>query len=239
MSSIQQSVTRLIESARHLRDAADQLGNADLKAQIVEEISSLKDLREVLAGEGDSTVDLPAGIAAAAQSSQTALDKPKPLGDNSMSVYTPSKNSGTYALTEEKVEFEEAVHETAKKKPPAEDPERKAKRAAEAEKVIAELEPILQDALRSMNDCLTPEQKKIKVRETKAGEAAGKSAAEIRNAVFSAMKLSDEQKIRISDARKQIAQIRTSIAEELTYLKEDQQRAQVEGQSHGKSFRSP
>lgn len=237
MSSIHQSVTRLIESARHLRDAADQLGNAELKAQIVDEISSLQDLREVLAGTGDSTVDIPAGIAAAAQSSQTAQtepNKPKPLGDNSMSVYTPSKNTGTYALTEEKVEVKEVIHETAKTKPPAEDPEKKAKRAAEAEKVIAELEMILQDALRSMNDCLSPEQKKIKVRESKAGEAAGNSAAEIRNAVFSAMKLSDEQKIRISDARKQIAQIRESIAEEVSYLMDDRQRAQVEGQSHGK-----
>jgi len=232
MSSVHKSITRLIESARRLRDAADQLGNADLKSQIVDEISALQDLREDLAGSGDTTVDLPAGIAAAAQSSQAAPNKPKALGDNPMNVYTPSNQMGrTYALTEEEEPVEEVVDEAAKKKRQADDAEKKAKRAAEAEKVIAELEVILQDAIRSMNDCLSQEQKKIKVRETRAGEAAGKSAAEIRNTVLSAMKLSDDQKIKISDARKQVAQIRASIAAEVTYLMDDQQRAQVEGQS--------
>jgi hypothetical protein len=234
MSSVHKSITRLIESARRLRDAADQLGNAELKSQIVDEISTLQDLREDLVGAGDTTVDLPAGIAAAAQPLQAAPDKPKALGDNTMNVYTPSDQMGrTYALTEEQEPVKEVIDEAAKKKTQADNAEKKAKRAAEAEKVIAELEVILQDAVRSMNDCLSPEQKKIKVRETRAGEAAGKSAAEIRNTVFSAMKLSDDQKIRISDARKQIAQIRTSIAGEVTYLMDDQQRAQVEGQSHG------
>ena len=82
-----------------------------------------------------------------------------------------------------------------------------------------------------MNSTLTPEQKKIKVRETKAGEAAGKSAAEIRNAVYAAMKLTDEQKIRISDSRKQIQQIRASIAEELTWLMDDEQRSKIKSKS--------
>lgn len=234
MSSVQQSVTRLIESARRLRDVAGQLDNAELKAQIVDEISTLQDLREDLVSAGDTTVDLPAAMVAQ-PSDVTDEKKSTPLGDNSMSVYTPSKNTGTYSLTEE----EEPVEVVADKSktastPPVDDPEKKARRAAEAEKVIAELETILQDAIRSMNDTLTPEQKKIKVRATKAGEAAGKTAGEIRNSVFAAMKLSDEQKIRISDARKQITQLRASIAEEVTFLMDDQQRAQVKGESHSR-----
>ena len=218
MPSIQQSVTRLIETARQLRRIADELSNVELKAKIVDEISNLQDIRDALADSGDATVDLPA-----AASQETAEPEPDStpekltaLGDNSMSVYTPAKNAGTYALTEEEEEpevVEEPVDEIEKESTPTDDPEHAAKRAAQAEKVIAELEVILQDAIHAMNSTLTPEQKKIKVRETKAGEAAGKSAAEIRNAVYAAMKLTDEQKIRISDSRKQIQQLRASIAE--------------------------
>lgn len=231
MSSVQQSVTRLIESARQLRKLADELGNIELKAQIVDEISNLQDIREALADSGDTTVDLPAAAAEKAAEPKAPPEKPKVLGDNSMSVYTPAANAGTYALNEEEVEpeIQDPVDEIEEEPPPTDDPEKAAKRAAQAEKVIAELEVILQDAIHTMNSTLTPEQKKIKVRETKAGEAAGKSAAEIRNSVFAAMKLTDEQKIRISDSRKQIQQLRASIAEELTWLMDDEQRAQVKG----------
>lgn len=240
MSSIQQSVTRLIETARQLRRIADELSNVELKAQIVDEISNLQDIRDTLADSGDTTVDLPAATAQQADDQKSAEpepapEKPKALGDNSMSVYTPAENAGTYALTEEKEEpevvEEPPVDEIEEKPISADNPEQAAKRAAQAEKVIAELEVILQDAIHTMNSTLTPEQKKIKVRETKAGEAAGKSAAEIRNAVFAAMKLTDEQKIRISDSRKQIQQIRASIAEELTWLMDDDQREQIKSKS--------
>ena len=240
MSSIQQSVTRLIETARQLRKIADELSHVELKAQIVDEISNLQDIRDALADSGDTTVDLPAAAAQkaaeqiATETESTPPEKPKALGDNSMSVYTPAENAGTYALTEEEEEpevIEEPVDETEEEPPSVDDPEHAAKRAAQAEKVIAELEVILQDAIHAMNSTLTPEQKKIKVRETKAGEAAGKSAAEIRNAVYAAMKLTDEQKIRISDSRKQIQQIRASIAEELTWLMDDDQRKQIKSKS--------
>jgi len=237
MSSIQQSVTRLIETARQLRRIADELSNVELKAKIVDEISNLQDIRDALADSGDTTVDLPAAAEqeTAEPETDSSPEKSTALGDNSMSVYTPAENAGTYALTEEEEEsedVEEPVDEIEEESPATtDDPEHATKRAAQAEKVIAELEVILQDAIQAMNSTLTPEQKKIKVRETKAGEAAGKSAAEIRNAVYAAMKLTDEQKIRISDSRKQIQQIRASIAEELTWLMDDEQRNKIKSKS--------
>lgn len=233
MSSVHQSVTRLIETARRLRDAADELKNIELKVQIVDEISTLQDIRDALADSGDSKVNLPAATAPDPPETPARPEKVKPLGDSSMAVYTPSQNSGTYALSdEERQTHNDEKVTTAEGQPSAPaDPEKAAKRAAQAEQAIAELELILQDAIHLMNDTLTPEQRKIKIRETKAGEAAGKSAAEIRNAVFAAMKLTDEQKIHISDARKQIQQIRASIAEELTWLMDDEQRARVKDKS--------
>jgi hypothetical protein len=241
MSTIQQCVTRLIETARRLRKIADELNNVELKTQIIDEISSLQDIRDALADSADSNVDLSANmVQKAAEPDFATPDKAKALGENAMNVYTPAENAGTYALTEEEPEVveetvdeteEETVDETEEESPAANDPEHAAKRAVQAEKAIAELEVILQDAIHTMNSILTPEQKTIKVRETKSGEAAGKSAAEIRNAVYAAMKLTDEQKVHISDSRKQIQQIRASIAEELTWLMDDEQRDKIKSKS--------
>ena len=235
MSTIQQCVTRLIETARRLRKIADELNNVELKTQIIDEISSLQDIRDALADSADSNVDLSANmVQKAAEPDFATPDKAKALGENAMNVYTPAENAGTYALTEEEEEPEvvdDTVDETEEESPAANDPEHAAKRAVKAEKAIAELEVILQDAIHTMNSILTPEQKTIKVRETKSGEAAGKSAAEIRNAVYAAMKLTDEQKVHISDSRKQIQQIRASIAEELTWLMDDEQRDKIKSKS--------
>ena len=235
MSTIQQCVTRLIETARRLRKIADELNNVELKTQIIDEISSLQDIRDALADSADSNVDVSANmVQKAAEPDFATPDKAKAIGENAMSVYTPAENAGTYALTEEEEEpevVEETVDETEEESPAANDPEHAAKRTVQAEKAIAELEVILQDAIHTMNSILTPEQKTIKVRETKSGEAAGKSAAEIRNAVYAAMKLTDEQKVHISDSRKQIQQIRASIAEELTWLMDDEQRDKIKSKS--------
>ena len=48
---------------------------------------------------------------------------------------------------------------------------------------------------------------------------------------YAAMKLTDEQKVHISDSRKQIQQIRASIAEELTWLMDDEQRDKIKSKS--------
>ena len=235
MSTIQQCVTRLIETARRLRKIADELNNVELKTQIIDEISSLQDIRDAVADSADSNVDLSANmVQKAAEPDFATPAKAKALGDNAMNIYTPAENAGTYALNEEQEEpevVEETVDKTEEESPAANDPEHAAKRAAQAEKAIAELEVILQDAIQTMNSILTPEQKAIKVRETKSGEAAGKSAAEIRNAVYAGMKLTDGQKVHISDSRKQIQQIRASIAEELTWLMDDEQRDKIKSKS--------
>ena len=70
MSSISESIGRLIATARKLRQAADELGNVDLKSQIIDEISTLQEIREELSEEGGSHVlsstDLAAVVKAAA-----------------------------------------------------------------------------------------------------------------------------------------------------------------------------
>ncbi|MFP6765440.1 MAG: hypothetical protein VB858_17565 [Planctomycetaceae bacterium] len=240
MSSIHESLSRLVDVARRLRDAADVVGNLDLKSQIVDEISVLQDIHDVLAASSDTSIDLP--VTPATQTSETTPSTTaKPLGKEAMSVYRPRKYIGTYALSGDDDETEttpgdqsEVPDQAPAKEATGDTGAEASDRAAQAEQTIAELEQVLQSAIRSMNSVLTTEQKRIKVRETKAAEGSGLSAAELRNRIYAAMNLTDEQKIQIADGRKQISDIRASISEELTYLMDDEQREKIQGTPEGK-----
>jgi len=240
MSSIQESLSRLVETARQLRDIAGELGNLDLKSQIVDEISNLQDIHETLARSGDTSVDLPVTTDPPPPVTNHGT-LPKPLGDDSMSVYTPAENAGTYALSGDTEASADAEPETITASDHTGPPESAtdtaadtSQRATQAEETIAQLEQILQSTIRSMNSVLTVEQKRIKVRETRAAEGTGLTAGELRNRIYAAMMLSDEQKAQIASARKQISELRASIAEELTHLMDDEQRAKVKGMPESK-----
>ena len=49
MSSIHESLSRLVDTARQLRDMAGELGNLELKSTIVDEISTLQEIHDALA----------------------------------------------------------------------------------------------------------------------------------------------------------------------------------------------
>jgi len=237
MSSIHESLSRLVDAARKLRDLAGELNHLELKSQIVDEISTLQEIHDALARSSDTSVDLPAAPGNPPPATNTEPSR-KPLGDDSMSVYTPAEYTGTYALSEDAEETPaEAADQVVdgQQTDKAVDSEAKAlQRAAQAEKTISELELILQSAIRSMNSVLTVDQKRIKVRETKAAEGTGLSAGELRNRIYAAMMLSDDQRNQIAEARKQISEIRASIAQELTHLMDDEQRAKVTGTPESK-----
>ncbi len=259
MSGIGESISRLIEIARRLRDAAGELQNVDLKSQIVDEISALQEIRDQLIGSSDSTVEIPVAAAlqaaaAARDRNPTGSDRPDkiPLSESSMAVLKPSENGETYSLspqeeeepllveekpvlvevTEDTVVQAASSSDTAELPIPQDSPDddklSPEERSARAEMRIAELEPLQRVALKKMNDVLSPEQKKIKMKAEKAGKEQNKEGAELKQFVYSAMKLTPEQKTQISTARKELHTIRAAIAKEVEHLMDDDQKKKVQ-----------
>ena len=110
MSSISVSIGRLVATARKLRQAADELGNVDLKSQIIDEISTLQEIREELSLEGGShdlsRTELAAVVKAAASAK---VEEPAPekapaesgklmLKEAKFAVIAPSDDGETYGI---------------------------------------------------------------------------------------------------------------------------------------------
>lgn len=84
---------------------------------------------------------------------------------------------------------------------------------------IADLEQLEQAATRRMNDVPTAEQKQIKAKAQHAGREAGKAGKELQQYIYSAMKLSSEQRSKIQAARKDVQSLREAIEKERVSLK--------------------
>ncbi|MBI1314359.1 hypothetical protein GC176_23940 [bacterium] len=243
MQQLHAGIDRVIKIARTLRDVAGELGKVDLKSQIIDEISILQDLREEFGAATGLVVGN--GVASASSDSDTEVISTAAfkLGDNSMAVIQPSGDTETYHIAHA-LEAEEPTPATATVPPSnasrteaanagsnVSDDER-AKRAAQAESRIAELEPLHAAAAKRVNDVLTPEQNQIRVKATKAARAAGRTGQDARNYIYAAMKLSDEQKVQLADARKELTAIRAAISKEIEFLLDDEQRQRVASEIH-------
>ena len=81
-----------------------------------------------------------------------------------------------------------------------------------------EYAPKLKEAVAKLEGVLTAEQKKAREEATKAAKAAGKSGREVRAAAMEAVKLTDEQKTKMADARKAMGDLNKEIGEKVTKL---------------------
>lgn len=250
MSSVSESIGRIISSARSLRQIADELGNVELKSQIIDEISTLQEIRDELA-EKDGSHDVAAATASVEPAASAEPDEGSgqlKLNDAKFAYIAPSDDGETYDIgalgpgdeeaagdseSDEDSSFDEGSSADVESEADSEvgeaEPEEKPKKSrpkltpeqrAMAEMRIADLEPLSLDAQRRLDAVLTPEQKQIKVQATKAGREAGKSGRELQLYVHKAMKTTPEQRHQLSAARKDLGRLREAIDKELAVLDE-------------------
>jgi hypothetical protein len=227
MSDVAGSISRLVEVARRLRAAADELGQLDIKSQIVDEISTLQEIRDAVQGAAG---DLGAGgdkgdHDAEPDQAETPTGSPVEIqADAGIGVVEPTGKEETYSLTPEEeggaaeaVAPEDGDAEEESSQPKKTGPGLDERRAV-AEMRIADLEQLEQAATKRMNDVPTVEQRQIKAKAQKAGRDAGKSGKELQQYAMGAMRLSSTQRSEIQVARKDVLSLREAIEKERASL---------------------
>lgn len=226
MSDVARSISRLVEIARRLRTAADELGRVEIKSQIVDEISILQEMRDEVRDDGDH-VDhevVKAEPVEVAEDSQVELHEDAGLG-----IVEPTGKEETYSLTPEEeqevsgLEAEGGASDSAAETDAPATPKAGPKfdeRRAVIEMRIADLEQLEQAATRRMNDVPTVEQRQTKAKAQKAGREAGKSGKELQQYAYGAMHLTPEQRLEIQAARKDVLSLREAIEKERASLEE-------------------
>jgi hypothetical protein len=221
MSHVAESISRLVELARRLRTAAGELGQLDLKSQIVDEITTLQEIRDELLG--DRSGDEYDRVAPTSREADPASSSERmvSLSDAGIGIFQPTGNDETYSLTPEGEAPPETSSNDAVASPLA--PPKTAPSAGDLramiEMRIADLDQLEQAATRRMNDVPTAEQKQIKAKAQHAGREAGKAGKELQQYIYSAMKLSSEQRSKIQAARKDVQSLREAIEKERVSLK--------------------
>ncbi len=89
-----------------------------------------------------------------------------------------------------------------------------AEQKAKLTEICKDLGPKLKAVIEKM-DVLTPEQKKARAEAMKAAKAAGKTGKEAAEAAAAAVKLTDEQKARQAEARKEMAPLEKELREKV------------------------
>jgi hypothetical protein len=226
MSDVAGSITRLIEISRRLRTAAGELGQLDVKSQIVDEISALQEIRDTVQGTGDNKT----GDDAEPDEAETSVAAPEEiLVDAGIGIVKPTGKEETYSLTPEE---DDGVAEAAT--PAGDDVEDESSQpektgpsvnerdalTAMTEMRLADLEQLEQAATKRMNDVPTAEQRQIKAKAQKAGREAGKSGKELQHYTYGAMQLSSAQRSEIQAARKDVLALRDAISKERKVLEQ-------------------
>lgn len=236
MASLNESIGRIIEVARRLRDRADDLKDVELKSQIVDEIAVLLEIRESLATDDTQTIATAPPASGGMQrivphgkhETGHASARPTKLSaESAMRIIEPTGDSGTYSLhvDDDPPPVEKPAVATQAASTPRE-PTRE-ELAARAEMRIAELEPLQQATIKRQNEILTAEQTRIRVQATKQAKEQGKTGKEAAQFVIDALKLSPEQKTQWIAARKDLQAIREEIAKQVQFLMTDEQQAAV------------
>ena len=218
MPELVERINRLVEIARRLRTAADELGQIDLKSQIVDEISTLQEIRDELHGDG-SVAEMNSPEAVPEKTDSPApVKNAESLVDASMGIVEPTGKEETYSITPEEEggtppptvapDTDELSVDKPKAGPSVDE------RRAIIEMRIADLEQLEQAATRRMNDVPTAEQRQIKAKAQKAGREAGKSGKELQQYALGAMRLSPEQRSELQAARKDVLSLREAIEKE-------------------------
>lgn len=226
--SLSEHISDVIKSARELKKIADEMGNIELKSRLLEEIDRLQELREALAESGE--------LAAFADPQENPPPLPAPVSepatdDSAFHVIKPDDKGETYEIHIDGGAADEAVATEAKPDElppdkPSTDSQEERFRLGEA--VLRKLEPQHQRILKQMNDILTDEQKFRKQSLTREGQAAGKSANEIQQAVLTSLELTEKQQQLLAVARKELHDIRAEIARQVDGLLTAEQRRRLQ-----------
>jgi Spy/CpxP family protein refolding chaperone len=249
--SLLDSVSGLMKSAKSLRAIAENLGDVELKSQIVDEMLQLQEIREQLTATAPTNGDV---AAISAPPDREQKDKALSFDDKEkFAQFEPSADGETYGLHADAERMgskpgaavdapESAVISSAKtdadipvdaaNSSPSPTESQYTNLSEEdrfrlAEKNIRELEPLNLAALNKMNEILTDEQKKKKAAATKAGIRANKKGRELQQAVMAAIGLDDDQKERMAAARAELQRIRTAISKQVEGLLTPEQTAQL------------
>ncbi len=228
-------VQSLIDSAKRLRSIADELGNVEIKARILDDLVALQEYREQMMSSSD------VGAPPAAQHSPPPLRDPNPSSESRKLL--PQGNASQYARLDAATDIETytlafATEEPAPPPVPAPSaetpkdaagtkttpaaavatPPTDAEKFALAEQKIAELEPLHQAILKKMNDVLTPEQQTAKLAATKKGRTAKLTGKALQDAVVAALQLTDAQQQRLAQAKHELHQVRLAISKQVEGL---------------------
>lgn len=220
MPELVERISRLVEIARRLRAAADELGQVDLKSQIVDEISTLQEIRDELHGDGSVAEVKPPEVASQETDSPSPAKDLESLVDASMGIVNPTGKEETYSFTaeaEEEVDAPPPPATAVTDEPSVEKPKTGPsvdERRAVIEMRVADLEQLEQAATRRMNDVPTAEQKQIKAKAMHAGREAGRTGKELQQYAMGAMRLSPEQRSELQAARKDVLSLREAIEKE-------------------------
>lgn len=225
MSDVARSIVRLIETARCLRAAADELGELELKSRIVDEITTLQEIRDDLSESGSEDGIDDAGRGAREVKSNTDTESGVSLSDTALGILQPTGAAETYSLTpesdvasamDEAVATQDAGEEAPETGDQRNEPRKSDvdERRAVMEMRIADLVQLEQVATRRLHEIPTSEQRMLKARASQAGAQAGKTGKELQHYAVSAMKLSAEQRAEIQAVRKDILSLREAITKE-------------------------
>ena len=227
MSDVAGSISRLVEIARRLRIVADELGQVEIKSQIVDEISTLQEMRDDARDDGDH---LDREVVEAEQVEVTQNSPVEMHEDAGLGIVEPTGKEETYSLTpEEENEPSEDVSLPGADADAAVDDDVPAtatagpnfdERRAVIEMRIVDLEQLELVATKRMNDVPTAEQRQTKAKAQKAGRDAGKSGKELQQYAYGAMHLTPEQRSDIQAARKDVLSLREAIEKERESLQE-------------------
>lgn len=227
--SILKNIAALIDSAKSLRQIAEEVENLEIKSRIVDEISKLQEIREqVHAGDTTTATSSLAASEPGEQRSSSLLDNQSPTVR-----LEPAKDADTYSIAanEETTPSGETNGPTSAKgtsdtdvdipvSTGAQDTEEltEQQRFMLAESRIAELEPLHQSILRKMNDVLTEEQLQTKSTAAKSGRKAGLKGKELQKSVMDALQLTEEQQTHMAEGRKELQRVRMAIAKQVEGL---------------------
>ena len=101
-----------------------------------------------------------------------------------------------------------------------------AEQKAQFAPICKELGPKFKDAMKK-GDVLTPEQKKARGEAEKAAKAAGKTAKETAEAVAAAVMLTDEQKAKQAEVRKEMAPLEKELRDKVMAVLTPEQQEQL------------
>lgn len=110
---------------------------------------------------------------------------------------------------------------------------------AKVEEIRKDLGGKIRDALQKLDGVLTEEQKKARAEAVKAARGSGRGLQGSREAIEKSLKLTDEQKAKMAEIRKELEPLRTQLREKITALLTAEQKEQIKKNLQERVGRKP